>query len=139
VLDFDPTTTSPHPDITYGTLSYDSGNRLTEIDYTHSGSTLDDLTWAYDAANLVTSFTSSVDGTADYSYDPTNQLTAATYTGTNQPANESYSFDSTGNGTNTGYTTGTSSPATARLTTPLTMQATASLALGFPAARPTTT
>ena len=28
VLNFDPTTSSPHPDITYGTLSYDAGNRL---------------------------------------------------------------------------------------------------------------
>jgi len=112
VLDFDPTTSSPHPDITYGTLSCDSGNRLTEINYTHSGTTLDDLSWSYDAANRVTCFTSSVDGTADYSYDPTNQLTAAAYTGTNQPANESYSFDNTGNRTNTRYTTGTNNQLT---------------------------
>jgi len=62
--------------------------------------------------NLVTGFTSSVDGSASYTYDPTNQLTAATYTGTNQPANESYSFDSTGNRTNTGYTTGTNNQLT---------------------------
>jgi RHS repeat-associated protein len=112
VLRFDPTTSSPHPDIALGTLSYDSANRLTEIKYTHSGNTLDDLTWAYDAASRVTSFTSSVDGTASYSYDPTNQLTAATYTGTNQPANESYSFDATGNRTNTGYSTGTNNQLT---------------------------
>jgi RHS repeat-associated protein len=112
VLDFDPTTSSPHPDIAYGTLSYDSGNRLTQIDYTHSGSTLDDLSWSYNAANLVTGFTSSVDGSASYSYDTTNQLTAATYTGTNQPANESNSFDANGNRTNTGYTTGTNNQLT---------------------------
>jgi len=106
-LDFDPTTSSPHPDIAYGTLSYDLGNRLTEIDYTHSGSTLDELSWSYDAANRVTGFTSSVDCSASYSYDPTNQLTAATYTGNNQPGAEAYSFDKNGNRTNTGYTTGT--------------------------------
>jgi len=51
VLNFDPTTSSPHPDITYGTLSYDSGNRLTEIDYKHSSTTLDELSWSYNAAN----------------------------------------------------------------------------------------
>ena len=50
--------------------------------------------------------TSSVDGTATYSYDTTNQVTAASYTGTNQPANEANSFDKNGNRTNTGYTTG---------------------------------
>ena len=99
-------------DITYGTLSYDSGNRLTQIDYTHSGSTLDDLSWSYDAANRVTGFTSSVDGLASYSYNTTNEVTGASYTGTNQPANESNSFDANGNRTNTGYTTGTNNQLT---------------------------
>ena len=112
VLDFDPTTSSPHPDIAYGTYSYDAGNRLTEIDYKHSSTTLDDLTWSYDAANRVTGFTSSVDGSASYSYNTTNEVTAASYTGTHQPANESYSFDSNGNRTNTGYTTGTNNQLT---------------------------
>ncbi|HVC98555.1 MAG TPA: RHS repeat-associated core domain-containing protein, partial [Pirellulales bacterium] len=113
LLNFDPTTSSPHPDIAYGTLSYDSGNRLTQIDYTHAGTTtLDDMSWAYDSANRVTSFTSNVDGTASYSYDSINELTAATYTGTNQPANESHSFDKNGNVTNTGYTTGTNNQLT---------------------------
>jgi RHS repeat-associated protein len=112
VLRFDPTTSSPHPDIAYGTLSYDAANRLTEIKYTHSGNTLDDLTWTYDAASRVTSFTSSVDGTATYSYDSINEVTAASYTGTNQPANESYSFDKNGNRTNTGYSTGTNNQLT---------------------------
>jgi hypothetical protein len=60
----------------------------------------------------VTSFTSSVDGTATYSYDSINEVTGATYTGTNQPANESYSFDKNGNRTNTGYSTGTNNQLT---------------------------
>ena len=38
------------------------------------------------------------DGTASYAYDSAGQLTAATYS---YQANESYSFDSTGNRTNT--------------------------------------
>jgi len=106
VLRFDPTTASPHPDIALGSYSYDAGNRLTSLDYTHLGNAIDGYTLAYDAANRVTSMTSSVDGTATYSYDTTNQVTAASYTGTNQPANEVYSFDKNGNRTNTGYTTG---------------------------------
>jgi len=106
VLRFDPTTASPHPDIALGSYSYDAGNRLTSLDYTHLGNAIDGYTLAYDAANRVTSMTSSVDGTATYSYDTTNQVTGASYTGTNQPANEAYSFDKNGNRTNTGYTTG---------------------------------
>ena len=35
---------------------------------------------------------SSVDGTATYSYDTVNQVTGASYVGTNQPANESNRF-----------------------------------------------
>jgi RHS repeat protein len=64
--------------------------------------------WAYNAGDLVTSFTSS-DGTASYGYDPTNQLTSATYTtasGGHQPGNESYSFDKNGNRNMAGWTTG---------------------------------
>jgi RHS repeat-associated protein len=51
----------------------------------------------------VTSCTST-DGTANYSYDPTGELLAATYTG--GEANESYSYDANGNRTNAGYVTG---------------------------------
>ncbi|MGH9208439.1 MAG: hypothetical protein ACRD1G_18110, partial [Acidimicrobiales bacterium] len=108
VLRFDPTTASPHPDIALGTFSYDAGNRLTELKYTHSTSTLDDLTWSFDAADRATSFSSSYDSsTASYGYDSINEVTSASYTGNNQPANESYSFDKNGNRTNTGYSTGT--------------------------------
>ena len=42
-------------------------------------------------------------------YDPTNQLTSATYStasGGHQPANESYSYTANGNRNSTGYTTG---------------------------------
>ena len=112
VLRFDPTTASPHPDIALGSYSYDAGNRLTSLDCTHMGNAIDGYTLAYDAANRVTSMTSSVDGTATYSYDTTNQVTAASYTGTNQPDNEAYSFDKNGNRTNTGYTTGTNNQLT---------------------------
>jgi RHS repeat-associated protein len=51
----------------------------------------------------VTSCT-SVDGTANYSYDPTGELLAATYT--SGQVNEAYSYDANGNRTNGGYVTG---------------------------------
>jgi RHS repeat-associated protein len=63
------------------------------------------LAGGYDAANNVTSF-STDGGTATYGNDVTNQLTSATYSGTNQPANEAYSFDKNGNRTMAGYSTG---------------------------------
>ena len=46
----------------------------------------------------------SIDGTDGFSYDAAGQVIAATHS---YQANESYSFDSNGNRTNTGYTTGT--------------------------------
>jgi len=98
----------PAPDIATSTLSYDDANRLTSIAYTTNGGTpIDAYSWSYDLADRVTSMTTTTDGTATYSYDVTNQVTGAT-----QPANESYSFDSNGNRTNTGYSTGTNNQLT---------------------------
>jgi RHS repeat-associated protein len=48
------------------------------------------------AADLITGVT-SIDGTASYSYDPTGQLTGATYTG--GQSDEYYSYDPNGNRT----------------------------------------
>jgi YD repeat-containing protein len=92
-----------------GAYSYDTGNRLTGLDYTSGGgaTTIDTFGWGYNNADNVTSFTSA-DGTAAYGYDPTNQLTSATYTtatGGHQPTNENYSFDANGNRDSTGYST----------------------------------
>ncbi|HVA50273.1 MAG TPA: RHS repeat-associated core domain-containing protein, partial [Pirellulales bacterium] len=100
----------PRSDVLHGAYSYDAGDRLTGLAYTSNAgaNTIDTLGWGYDAANNVTSF-SSIDGTATYGYDPTNQLTSATYTtasGGHQPANESDSFDKNGNRNMTGYSTG---------------------------------
>jgi RHS repeat-associated protein len=100
----------PRTDIATGAFSYDTDGRLTGLAYTSDGgqNTIDTYGWAYNAGSLVTSFTSN-DGTASYGYDPTNQLTSATYTtnsGGHQPANESYSFTANGNRNMTGYSTG---------------------------------
>ncbi|MGH7195093.1 MAG: RHS repeat-associated core domain-containing protein, partial [Candidatus Saccharimonadales bacterium] len=74
-------------------------------DYTYgSGAhSIDGYTWTLNNADLVTSVNSTADGTASYGYDPTNQLTAASYTGTNAPPNAAYSFDKNGNRDMAGY------------------------------------
>jgi RHS repeat-associated protein len=100
----------PRTDIATGAFTYDTDGRLTGLGYTANGgqTTIDTYGWGYNAGSLVTSFTSN-DGTASYGYDPTNQLTSATYTtnsGGHQPANESYSFTANGNRNMTGYSTG---------------------------------
>jgi len=61
------------------------------------------LSAADSGESLLTACT-SIDGTAEYGYDPTGQLTAATYTSATGsasvvPSNESYSYDSNGNRT----------------------------------------
>jgi YD repeat-containing protein len=108
IADFN-TLSGARSDVAKGTCSYDTGNRLAGLAYTSNGgaTSIDTFGWGYNNANNVTSFTSA-DGEADYGYDPTNQLTSATYTtatGGHQPASESYSFDSNGNRNSTGYST----------------------------------
>ncbi|OYV83664.1 MAG: hypothetical protein B7Z73_15845, partial [Planctomycetia bacterium 21-64-5] len=99
----------PRVDVYHGAYSYDGDNNLTGLAYTSNAgaNTIDTFGWTYSAASLVTSVASS-DGTASYAYDPTSQLTSATYTtapGGTQPANESHSYTANGNRSSTGYTT----------------------------------
>jgi RHS repeat-associated protein len=87
--------------IALSTYSYDNQNRLTQLAHAKGATALATHNWVYDAASRITQMTSS-DGTSSYGYDNTDQLTAATQTF--QP-NEGYSYDATGNRTNTGYQT----------------------------------
>ena len=59
--------------------------------------------WTYDAAHRVTELTSLLDGTAEYAYDQTDQLTGADYT---YQDDEAYGYDANGNRTMIGYATG---------------------------------
>jgi RHS repeat-associated protein len=72
--------------------------------YQTSGITADTFNDLSLVDNLITSSTSSLDGTVQYSYDSQGQLTGAAYSG-GQPS-ESYSYDANGNRTNAGYVTG---------------------------------
>lgn len=93
-----------------GTLSvantsytYDLAGRLTNLKHQRGATTLASYGLAYDAANRITQ-SSGTDGTQDYAYDTTNQLTGASHT---TQTNEAYSYDANGNRTNAGYGTGT--------------------------------
>jgi RHS repeat-associated protein len=85
------------------TYSYDPMSRLTQLAHTQGATptSLNTYTYGYDAASRIIQMT-SVDGTNTYSYDNTDQLTAATYSG---QSNETYGYDLNGNRTNAGYQT----------------------------------
>ena len=67
---------------------------MTSLAYTTAG-TAPSYTWSYDAAGDMTQMVSALDGTVNYSYDATGQLTAAA--SSNTQLVESYSYDSNGN------------------------------------------
>jgi RHS repeat-associated protein len=83
---------------------YDALNRLTKLTHANGSGTIASYALGYDAAGQVTTLTSG-DGTANYSYDPNGQLTAATHPGA-AGQNESYSYDANGNRKAAGSQTG---------------------------------
>ena len=98
--------------------SYDHADRMTGIvDSNSTGATLVTYGYTYDAADRISqevrtwnSGTSS--DTLTYSYTNNNQLTGVTHSN-NSFSNESFAWDSNGNETGTGYTTGTDNEQTA--------------------------
>jgi len=83
---------------------FDNLGRLTDLTYKDSGdTTIVDYDWAFDAASRITQYVNSVDGTSDYEYDNTDQLTAADH---DFQTDEDYTYDENGNRTMTGYSTG---------------------------------
>jgi RHS repeat-associated protein len=90
-------------EIATATYSFDSLGRLTELGYKQGSANLfTPYSWTYDDVGRITQF-ATADGTSDYEYDQTNQLTAADH---NYQSDESYSYDANGNRTGGGYTTG---------------------------------
>jgi YD repeat-containing protein len=83
--------------------TFDAAGRLTALAHAQGTTTLADYTWSYDAGHRVTAFTSLADGTAEYSYDQTDQLIGADY---NYQDDEDYAYDANGNRTLSGYVTG---------------------------------
>jgi len=93
----------PRYDIASEAISYNSLGLLDDIQMTsHAGQVvLDNLTYSYDTLARVSTF-GSIDGSVSYGYDPTSQLTSASYTaasGHTEPPNLLLSFDKNGNKT----------------------------------------
>jgi YD repeat-containing protein len=82
--------------------TYDPVGRLTNLKHSHNGNTIADYGWTYDGANRITKSV-DVDGSSDYSYDKTNQLTGSDRS---TQSDEAYSYDSNGNRIGNGYSTG---------------------------------
>ena len=81
-------------------FTYDSAGRLAGLTHTAGSVTRNAYTWTYDAASRIT-VSSSSDGTVSYTHDLVDQLTGVD----NQTlADESFSYDATGNRTGTGTT-----------------------------------
>ena len=84
--------------VAQSTYGYDTVGRLTSLTQMHNATTINSYTWSFDGANRITQMT-SVDGTDNFTYDNTNQLTSASQIA------ESYTYDANGNRVNTGYAT----------------------------------
>jgi RHS repeat-associated protein len=82
--------------------TYDLAGRLTELAHSQGLTDLATYSLTYDGANRVTQFTSP-DGVATYNYDQISQVIGADY---DFQGDETYSYDSNGNRTNSGYVVG---------------------------------
>ncbi len=85
-------------------FTYDTLNRLTDIDHKQGSTVLASYDYAYDFISRITSVNSSQDGITTYSYDADNQLTGADHTG---QTDETYSFNANGSRTGSGYSVST--------------------------------
>jgi RHS repeat-associated protein len=85
------------------THTYDLASRLTGISHQQGANVISNQTWVYDMVSRITQF-ASPDGTSAYSYDNTDQLTAADHS---YQTDEAYTYDANGNRRNTGYSTTT--------------------------------
>ena len=81
--------------VTESNYSYDELNRIDSLTHSNGGSNLAFYEFEFDAAGRIRQIT-DIDGTTDYSYDSTNQLTAADRSNPNNP-DESYDYDANGN------------------------------------------
>jgi YD repeat-containing protein len=83
--------------------TYDLAGRLQTLIHQHGVTTLASYGLTYDNANRIIQ-SAGTDGTQDYGYDSTNQLTTANHT---TQTDEAYSYDANGNRTSGGSSAGT--------------------------------
>ncbi|WP_041401417.1 RHS repeat domain-containing protein [Planctopirus limnophila] len=84
-------------------FTFDDYGRIVQLKHAQSATILAQHYYTYDADRRLSSH-ETLDGTSAYDYDAIAQLTAADHPTT---PDEAYSYDLTGNRTNTGYITGT--------------------------------
>jgi YD repeat-containing protein len=96
------------------TFTYDTLNRLTDLDHKQNTTNLALYDYAYDFMDRITSMTHNVDGASAFSYDKESQVTAADHA--TPISDESFSYDSTGNRTGGSYTTTSNNRTTADAT-----------------------
>ena len=82
--------------------THDAAGRLTGLSHLRSNDSLADYRLSYDSANRLTQLVTP-DGTSNYSYNQRDELTGSDHS---YQADEGYSYDDTGNRTNSGYVTG---------------------------------
>lgn len=88
--------------VAQSTYLYNDAGRLINLTHRNGENILAQYSWVYDGANRIIQQISP-DGTSNYSYDATNQLTGVD---NNNLADENYSYDNNGNRINDGYFTG---------------------------------
>ena len=81
--------------------AYDTLNRLASLNHAKGSTSLASHAWTFDAASRMTQYVNSVDGTVNYTNDPTSQLTGADYASESR-TDETYVYDANGNRTNNG-------------------------------------
>jgi RHS repeat-associated protein len=96
--------------VAYSQFGYDAYGNLSLIRHSQpAGAVISEYTYTNDDLDRITSVTGP-DGTTNYTYDATSQLLRADYaplpTNPSPLPDETYSYDSNGNRTNTGYVTG---------------------------------
>lgn len=84
------------------TYGYDDFARLTSLQHTKGATSLATHAYSFNAARLIDQHV-TVDGDSDYTYDSDTQVTEADHT---FQTDETFSYDLTGNRTNSGYSTG---------------------------------
>lgn len=85
------------------TYGYDALARLTSLAHTRANATsINTYAWVFDSLNRIDTFTSA-DGTTDFDYDVTSQLTSANHS---YQSDENYTYDLNGNRVENGQVTG---------------------------------
>ncbi len=91
-------------------FSFDTLNRLSNLEHKQGGTVLAEYDYAYDGLSRFTSIDSSLEGLSSFEYDASRQLTDADHA---SQTDEAYTYNANGSRSMTGYTTSTNNRTTA--------------------------